>query len=253
MGRRAKWVWLLSFILWACATGVTQAGQVSVAVAANVGQAAQDIAVAFERSTGHRAVLAVGSTGKFYAQIRQGAPFDVLLSADDETPARLEKEGFGVPGSRFTYAVGRLVLWSPKAGVVHGQGEVLRQSTDGRLALADPRLAPYGAAAAQVLERLNLTDRWSKRWVMGESVGQTYQFVASGNVALGFVALSQVWAEGRLREGSAWIVPKALHDELRQDAVVLQRGRDQPPVQAFMTFLRSDSARAILRARGYED
>lgn len=240
-------------VLFAGLNAWASAGEVSVAVAANVAQAAQEMAAAFERDSGHRVVLSVGSTGKFYAQIRQGAPFEVLLSADDETPLKLEQEGLGVAGSRFTYAQGRLVLWSAKVGVVDDQGTVLRTVQDRKLALADPRLAPYGAAARQVLDRLNLTASWSERWVMGESVGQVHQFVASGNVAMGFVALSQVWVDGRLREGSAWLVPKTLHEAIRQDAILLRKGQANPVAPAFLSFLRSDMARRILRSRGYED
>lgn len=229
-----------------------QAAEVSVAVAANFTAPMQKVAAAFEAATGHRAVLAFGSTGRFYAQVRNGAPFQVLLAADDETPARLEKEGLAVPGSRFTYATGRLVLWSAKPGLVDGQGEVLRQGGAYRLALADPRVAPYGAAAMQVLDRLGLLAAWQPKLVQGESIAQAWQFVASGNAALGFVALAQVMAGGRIDKGSGWVVPAALHAPIRQDAVLLATGKDNAAAAALLAFLRSDKARAIIRAHGYE-
>ena len=229
-----------------------RAADVSVAVASNFAAPMQEIAAAFERATGHRAVVAIGSTGRFYSQVRNGAPFQVLLSADDETPARLEREGLAVAGTRFTYAIGRLVLWSASADRVDPRGEVLRQDGIDRLAIADPRIAPYGAAAMQVLEHLGLARQLSPRLVQGESIAQTHQFVATGNAALGFVAWSQVQAQGRLASGSGWLVPAGMHAPLRQDAVLLQPGRDRPAALALAAFLRSDAARTIIRAHGYE-
>jgi molybdate transport system substrate-binding protein len=232
--------------------GLARAAGVSVAVAANFAAPMQKIARAFEQDTGHKALLAFGATGKFYALIRNGAPFQLLLAADDETPARLEKEGLAVSGSRFTYATGRLVLWSRTPGLVDQQGEVLRRGGFERLAVADPRLAPYGAAAMQVLGQLGLLQQLQPRLVQGQSIAQTYQFVATGNAALGFVALSQVMTEGQVREGSAWIVPLSLHAPLRQDAVLLAAGRDKPAATALMAYLKGEKARGIMRAYGYE-
>jgi molybdate transport system substrate-binding protein len=228
------------------------AGEVRVAVAANFTAAMQKIAAAFQQDTGHRAVLAVGSTGRFYAQIRHGAPFDLLLAADDETPARLEREGLAVAGTRFTYAVGRLALWSATPGLVDAQGEVLRKGSFQRLAVADPKLAPYGAAAMQVLARLGLLAALQPRIVQGESIGQAHQFAATGNAQLAFVALAQVMQDGRIAQGSAWVVPAHLHDAIRQDAVVLTAARDNAAAHALAAYLRSDKARALLRAHGYE-
>jgi len=230
----------------------SQAGEVSVAVAANFTVPMQKIAAAFERETGHTAILAFGSTGRFHAQVRNGAPFQVLLAGDDETPARLEREGHGVAGTRFTYAIGRLVLWSASPSVVDARGEVLRRPGIAKVAIADPRLAPYGAAAVQVLQKLGVEAAVRPRLVQGESIAQAYQFVATGNAPLGFVALSQVMAEGRITHGSAWVVPADLHDPIRQDAVLLTPGKDQPAARALLAFLRSDPARAIVRAHGYE-
>ena len=228
------------------------AAEVSVAVAANFTAPMQKIASAFEQATGHRAVLAFGSTGRFYAQVKNGAPFQVLLAADDETPLRLEKEGLAVAGTRFTYATGRLVLWSAAPGVVDARGDVLRKGGDGKIAIADPRLAPYGAAALQTLQHLGLAQALAPRLVQGESIGQAHQFVATGNAAMGFVALSQVMDNGRIAKGSAWIVPPTLHAPIRQDAVLLNAGKDNAAAQALLAYLRSDAARAIVRAHGYE-
>lgn len=227
------------------------AAEVQVAVASNFLAPMQRIAAAFERDTGHRARLAAGATGKFYAQIRNGAPFEVLLAADETTPARLEAEGRAVAGTRFTYAIGRLVLWSPRAEYVDAEGAILRRGGFAHLAVANPRTAPYGAAAAQVLAALGLGDALAARLVTGENIGQTYQFVASGNAELGFVALSQVMADGKLAGGSAWPVPDELYLPIRQDAVLLERGADNPAAAALLDYLRGDAARALIGGYGY--
>jgi len=235
---------------------LVHAGEVNVAVAANFAAPMQKIAQAFTQDTGHTALLAFGATGKFYAQIKHGAPFQVLLAADDETPAKLVAEGLGQAGSAFTYATGRLALWSKRVGLVDDQGRVLQgplsQQPHIKLALADPRLAPYGAAALQTLTQLGVWPRWQSHVVQGENIAQTYQFVATENAALGFVAWSQVWMDGRVSQGSAWLVPQHLHEPLRQDAVLLQGGKDHPPARAVMTYLRGERAKAIIRAYGYE-
>lgn len=232
--------------------GLAQAADVSVAVASNFTAPAQKIAAAFEQDTGHKAVLAFGATGKFYAQIKNGAPFQVLLAADDETPARLEKEGLTQAGTRFTYAIGRLVLWSPQPALVDDKGEVLRSAHFAHLAIANPKLAPYGLAAVETLDKLGLLAALQPRLVQGENIGQAYQFVATGNAALGFVALSQVMSDGRITQGSAWVIPAQWHTPIRQDAVVLATGKDNPAALAWVTFLKSDKARAIIRSFGYE-
>ncbi len=237
-------------LLLCCALGA-RAEEVFVAVAANFIQPMEKIAAAFERDSGHKTKLAFGSTGAFYAQIRSGAPYQVLLAADDRTPLRLEQDGQGVAGSRYTYAVGRLVLWSRQPGLVDAKAEVLRSGRFDKIALANPELAPYGAAAVQTLERLGLLAQLRPRFVRGENIGQAYQFVATGNAALGFVALSQVQVEGRLREGSAWVVPEDMHTPIRQDAVLLNKGRDNPAAVALLQYLRSPKARAIIQSYGY--
>ncbi len=244
--------WILGMLIAGLFATSAQAAEVSVAVAANFTAPMQKIAAAFEQDTGHKAILAFGSTGKFYAQIKNGAPFQVLLSADDETPARLEREGLGVSGTRFTYAIGRLVLWSRQPGLVDDKGEVLRTGKFERIALADPKLAPYGAAAVEVLNGLGLMSSLAPKFVQGENIGQTYQFVATGNAELGFVALSQVFAEGKLTQGSAWMIPAGLHAPIRQDAVVLSPGKDNAAAAALMAYLRNDRARAIIRSFGYD-
>lgn len=244
--------WMLGILTAWSLVASAQAADVSVAVAANFTAPMQRIATAFEQDTGHKAVLAYGSTGKFYAQIKNGAPFQVLLSADDETPARLEREGLGVSGTRFTYAIGKLVLWSRLPGLVDDKGDVLRTGKFEHIALADPKLAPYGAAAVAVLNGLGLMSSLAPKFVQGENIAQTYQFVATGNAELGFVALSQVFADGKLTQGSAWMVPASLHAPIRQDAVVLSPGKDNVAASALMAYLRGDKARAIVRSFGYD-
>ena len=232
--------------------GLAQAAEVNVAVAANFTAPMQKIAAAFEQDTGHKAILSFGSSGKFYAQIKNGAPFQVLLSADDQTPARLEREGQGVSGTRFTYAIGKLVLWSRQPGLVDDKGDVLRTGRFNRVALADPKLAPYGAAAVQVLGGLGLMSSLAPKFVQGENIAQTYQFVATGNAEIGFVALSQVFADGKLTQGSAWMIPAKLHAPIRQDAVLLGSGKDNAAAAALMAYLRSDKVRAVIRSFGYD-
>jgi molybdate transport system substrate-binding protein len=225
---------------------------VVVAVATNFAAPLQKIAHGFEAETGHVVQTSAGATGKFHAQIRAGAPFDVLLAADEETPRKLEDEGLAVKGQRFTYARGRLVLWSARAGVVDDQGEVLRKPASGRLAVANPKLAPYGAAAIETLTRLGLKDQFANRLVQGENIAQAFQFVSTGNAELGFVALSQVMSPDRPASGSWWVVPSSLHAPLRQDAVLLQRGESNPAARAFLSHLKGDKARALMRTYGYE-
>lgn len=230
---------------------VAAAAEVTVAVAGNFAAPMREIATGFERETGHRVLLSAGGTGKLYAQIKAGAPFDLLLAADDETPLRLESEGDAVAGSRFTYAVGGLVLWSRIAGYVDDQGAILKTGDFRKLALANPRLAPYGAAATEVLTATGALEAVRARLVTAENIAQAQQFVASGNAELGFVARSQVLRDGKLVAGSAWLVPPALHEPIRQDAAVLQRGRGKPAVAALVAWLKGDAARAVIRAYGY--
>ena len=237
-------------VAWAM-LGVAHADTVSVAVAANFTAPMQKIAAAFEADTGHKAELSFGATGKFYAQITHGAPFQVLLSADDTTPARLEREGKAVAHSRFTYAIGTLVLWSAQTGTVDAKGDVLKSGDFKHLAIANPKLAPYGAAALQVMEKLGVATALQPRLVQGENIAQTFQFVSTGNAQLGFVALSQVMADGKIRSGSAWQVPASLHEPIRQDAVLLMPGKDSAAASALLTYLRGSKARALIQSYGY--
>ena len=237
-----------------CATA--EAEEVTVAVAANFTAPMQKIAQAFEQDTGHKALLAFGATGKFYAQIKNGAPFAVLLSADDETPARLEKEGVAIAGTRFTYAIGRLALWSKNPLLVDDKGQVLLSNTTDKnsfkkLAIADPKLAPYGAAAMEVLDRMGALAKVRSKLVQGDSIGQAFQFVMTENAELGFVALSQISIDGRITQGSAWVVPQNLYTPLKQEAVLLPLGKNNAAALALMKYMRTDRAQAIIRAYGY--
>ncbi len=233
------------------ATCAAQADSVSVAVAANFAAPMQRIAAEFERDTGHKLLISSGATGSFYAQIKNGAPYEVLLAADADTPARLVKEGSAVAASQFTYAVGKLVLWSAQPGVVDGAGDVLKKGHFEHIALANARLAPYGAAAVQAMKALGVYDALKPKFVTGENIAQTYQFVSSGNAAMGFVALSQVLRDGKI-EGSAWLVPTQLYQPIRQDAVLLEKGRGKPAADAFMTYLRGAKAARVIGGYGYE-
>ncbi len=234
------------------ASFAAQADEVSVAVAANFTAPMQKIAADFEKATGHKAQLVFGSTGKFYAQIKSGAPFQVLLAADDETPARLVKEGDGVAGSQFTYAIGKLVLWSPKPGFVDDKGEVLKSGGFEHLSIANPKLAPYGLAAVETLKALGLADALQPKLVTGESITQAQQFVVSGNAELGFIAFAQIHRDGKLIDGSYWLVPGKYHSPIRQDAVVLDKGKVSAAATALMGYLKSPAAVAVIRAYGYE-
>lgn len=221
--------------------------QVRAAVAANFTAAAREIAAAFEDATGDGALLSFGSTGQLYAQILQGAPFDVFLAADEARPELAEREGLAVPGSRRTYAVGRLVLFSTEAERVSGP-DALRDPGLRRIALANPALAPYGRAALEAATALGVEDVVRDRQVIGTNVSQAHQFVRTGNAELGFLALSQV---ARSTDGSRWLVPEQLHAPIRQQAVLLEAGRDNPAAARFLDFLGSATAREILRRHGY--
>ncbi len=197
-------------------------------------------------------MAAYGATGQFYTQIKNGAPFEVFLAADDTTPARLESEGDTVKGSRFTYAVGTLALWSAKDGYVDSTGQVLKHNNFQHLSIANPKAAPYGLAATQVLDKLGLTAQVKSKLVEGQNITQAYQFVSTGNAELGFVALSQVYKDGKVTGGSAWIVPAELHDPIKQDAVILNKGRDNPAAVALVDYLKGPKAAAIIQTYGYQ-
>lgn len=234
-----------------CFSAATQAGEVQLAVAANFAAPIARIGEAFTAATGHVLKLSTGSTGKFYSQVLAGAPFEVLLSADDETPKRLISEGHAVAGTQFTYAIGKLVLWSLQPGFVDGQGALLASDKVKYLAIANPKVAPYGAAALEVLKARGLAAAVAPKLVTAESVAQAYQFVATGNAEVGFVALSQVAIPGRAPLGSYWLVPQNLYAEIRQDAVLLKAGEKNPAAKALLDFLKSAAAKQTIREFGY--
>ena len=243
----------LSILILSLLTVVTaNADEVQVAVAANFTGPMQVIAVLFERDTGHKASLAFGATGKFYAQIANGAPFEVLLSADDETPARLVREGLAVTGTSFTYAIGKLVLWSTNPKLVDDKGEILKKGGFKHLAIANPKTAPYGAAAMQTMSKLGVVDSLKPLFVQGENIAQTHQFVSTGAAELGFVAYSQVIKNGQVGSGSGWVVPGNLYDPIRQDAVILSKGKDKPAATALLNYMKGQKARDVIKSFGYE-
>ena len=243
---------LISSVASCCLALAAQAAEVSVAVAANFTAPMKVIAQNFEKDTGHKARLAFGATGQFYAQIKNGAPFAILLAADEATPAKLEKEGLGLAGTRFTYATGKLVLWSKKANLVDNRGDILRTGGFNKIAIANPKLAPYGAAAMEIVEKMGLTAAITPKIVQGANIGQTFQFVSSENATLGFVALSQVFEGGRIKDGSGWIVPLNMYKPIKQDAIMLNSGMDNPAAQALMQYLRSEKAKVVIHSFGYQ-
>ncbi|GGL40222.1 molybdate ABC transporter substrate-binding protein [Caulobacter rhizosphaerae] len=248
--RRFKLVGLALFgVAFALAATPVLAADTKVAVAANFTEPAKAIAAAFKAKTGHTATLSFGSSGQFYTQMAHGAPYEVFLSADAERPLKAEQEGLAVPGARFTYAVGRLVLYSRTPGLVDGKGAVLASDRFAKLAIADPAAAPYGEAAVETMRKLKVYDALAPKIVRGASITQAYQYVATGNAELGFVALSQVIDQPG---GSRWLVPAADHAPIQQQAVLLRTGEKNPAARAFLTFLKSPAAIAIIRRYGYE-
>ena len=230
------------------AAGQAMAGEIKLAVASNFASAITAIAERFEANTGHKVKLIFGSTGKHYAQIRNGAPFDAYFAADARRPDLLEQEGLALPGTRFTYAIGKVILWSPVTAYVDEQAKVLEQREFRHLAIANPKLAPYGRAAREVLQARGLWDSLRGSMVRGENIGQTFQFVKSGNAELGFVAYAQVKQPGQPMQGSWWEVPQALYTPIEQQAVLLREGE---AARAFMSYIQSDEALEIIQDYGY--
>jgi molybdate transport system substrate-binding protein len=220
---------------------------VSVAVAANFTDAAKEIGASFERETGNKVVFSFGSTGQLYTQITQGAPFDVFLSADDTRTKTAIQQGQGVAGTDFTYAVGKLVLFSREAGLVSG-AETLQKAAFDKIAIANPAGAPYGAAAVETMKALGVYDALSDKIVQGQNITQTYQFVETGNVQLGFVALAQLAGKS---DGSRWVVPEKLHKPIAQNAVLTKHGENNEAARRFLSFLKGKKARAIMDKFGY--
>lgn len=229
------------------AAGQALAGQTNVAVAANFTGAAKEIARAFEETTGHEAILSFGSTGKLYTQITQDAPFEVFLAADAARPEKLTEEGLAVTGSRFTYAIGKLVLWSKDPAAVTGE-DTLKTADFEKISICNPVAAPYGAAAVETMKALDVYDALKPRFVEGANVTQAHQFVETGNAEVGFVALSQVIDDD---SGSRWEVPQEFYEPIRQDAVLLNKGADSEAAAAFMAFLKQPEARSIIVKFGY--
>lgn len=225
---------------------------VLVAVAANFSKPMTEIAAEFEKATGHSAKLSFGSSGKFVSQLENGGPFEVFLSADEKGPQKLEESSLTVANSRFVYALGRLVLWSATPGYVDDQGKILTTGGFKHLALADPKLAPYGAAAVDVLKKMGLQEKLKPLFVQGENIGQTLQFVSTANAELGFVALSQVIENGKIAVGSGWIVPSDEHAPIRQGAVLMKKGAENPAAPALLDYLKSAPALAIIKKYGYD-
>jgi molybdate transport system substrate-binding protein len=245
---RKSFMWTFLFVAYATSL---RAEEALVAVAANFSAPMQQIAVSFQKDTGHQLKMSFGATGGIYAQIKNGGPFDVFLSADQITPQKLEAEGLGVAATRFNYAIGQLVLWSKQDGLVDDKGQVLRSKNIQRIAMANPKLAPYGVAAWETMTALGLLEELKPKVVQGDNIAQTYQFVSTQNAQVGFVALSQVFANGQLTSGSAWIVPPNLYKPIRQDVILLKNGKDNSAAKALLIYLKGEKAKAVMKSYGY--
>ena len=241
----------ISALLFVASATSLKAEEAMLAVAANFAAPMQKIAASFQKETGHKLSMSFGASGAFYAQIKNGGPFDVFLSADSSAPLKLEEEGLGVSNSRFNYAKGQLVLWSKTEGLVDLNGQVLRSKDIQRIAIANPKLAPYGAAALETLTQLGLMTELQSKLVQGDNIAQTYQFVMTQNAQMGFVASSQVFVNGKIISGSAWTVPSNLYKPIQQDAILLKNGKDNPAAKALMLYLRSDKAKEVMKSYGY--
>lgn len=239
---------LISLLLVVMGASKANSGEIRVAVASNFNEAIRALATEFEDKTGHRVVVIFGSTGKHYAQIKHGAPYDIFLAADKVRPKLLDEEGVAIPSSRFTYAIGQLVLWSPNNKSVVGGLAAIKQKSYRYLALANPKLAPYGEAAREVLQANGLWEELQGKMVKGENVGQAYQFVQSGNAELGFVAYSQVKTKIEAKKGFGWLVPQSLYTPIEQQAVLLS---DNPVAHQFISFIRSQESKMLIESFGY--
>lgn len=228
------------------------ADEIQVAVAANFAGPAKTIAAEFEKETGNKVLIASDATSKLYAQVKNGAPFEIFLSADQDTPNKLAKEGDADSSTQFTYGIGKLVLWSAKADFVDSKGEVLKSGNFSHLSVANPKTAPYGTAAVEVMKKLGVYEAIAPKLVQGENIAQTFQFVSSGNAELGFVALSQVAKDGQITEGSAWVVDPNYYNPIKQDAILLNKGKGHKAAEAFLFYLQSVKTKATIRKFGYE-
>ncbi len=239
-------------VLCGLVTAPVHAAEVSVAVASDFAAPMERIAALFQKESGHTVKVSLGASGKLYTQIKAGAPFDVFLSADEEQPKLLLQEGLAVGGSRFVYATGRLVLWSTQSGLVDDKGSVLNKGNFNRLAIANPRFSPYGVAAKETLGKLTMWNAIQEKLDREDDVTQAYQLAATEKVDLALIALSQVMRDGKVIEGSWWVVPSELHKPIRQSAVLLSRAKDQAAAKAFLDFLKGKKAMAVMRGFGYE-
>ena len=230
---------------------IAEADEVQVAVAANFLAPLQEIAKSFEKETGHQTLITSGATGQLFTQIQHGAPFEVMISADAKTPKKLVKNELALADSQFTYARGKLVLWSVDPALVDASGAVLKTGKFKHLAIANPKTAPYGTAAMEALDKLGLTASLKSKLVEGDNISQAKQFVDTGNAEVGFVALSQIYKNGKITKGSAWVVPLDLYAPLYQDAVLLKKGEDNPAATALLNYLKSNKAKAIMTTYGY--
>jgi len=230
----------------------TFAADIFIAVASNFSAPMQKIGPLYEKESGNKVIMSLGSTGGFYAQIKNGAPYQILLSADVETPNKLAQEGFAIKETQFTYASGRLALWSAKENYVDAAGNILKTQPFEKLAMANPKLAPYGLAAIETLKNLNLLSRLESKIVQGDSIAQAYQFVSTQNAPLGFIALSQVFLDGKISHGSAWIVPHHLYSPIHQDAILLKTGKDNEAAKSLMNFMKSARTKSIIASFGYD-
>lgn len=244
-------IWLSLFLITSSSLAGVNADELQVAVASNFSKPLEALATVFKASSGHELKISSASTGKLYTQIEHGAPFEVLLSADSKTPKKLVDAQLAVAGSQFTYALGKLVLWSSQKDYVDAQGEVLKKNQFKHLAIANPETAPYGAAAVEVLDKLGLTQTLAEKKVQGENISQTYEFVATGNADLGFVALSQVQKDGVIKEDSVWQVPDDYYSPIQQDAVLLTKAKESAAAKSFLEFLKSPEAQKLISSYGY--
>ncbi|WP_251569354.1 molybdate ABC transporter substrate-binding protein [Parasutterella muris] len=232
--------------------GSAQAADINVAVAANFTAPMKDIAAVYEKETGNKVLASFGGTGQFFAQIKNGAPYQILFAADAKTPKKIEDEGLGVKGSARPYAYGKLVLWSATPDFVKESKDFLLEPAVKKIAVANPKLAPYGEAAYQTLEMWGMLDKVKNKFVTGDNIGKTYQFAKTSNAEVGFVALSQVYKGGKMTSGSGWVMPSDLYSPIRQDVVVLNLGKDNKDVAAFMKFMEtSPKVRDIILSYGY--
>lgn len=248
-----RFIRLLTVIGLLTISTIGKADTTLVAVASDFTKPMTEIVAEFEKATGHSAKLSFGSSGKAFAQIQNGAPFEVYLSASEEYPLELEKLGFVVPDSRFVFAIGKLVLWSKIDNYVDDKAQILTKGGFKHLAIADPSHAPYGVFAVEVLKNLGLLDKIEPLFVQGENISQTFQFVSTGNAELGFVAFAQVidTKTGKIGSGSGWLVPSNLHSPFKQTAVLLKKGEENPAAIALIDFLKSPTALAIIKKYGF--